>query len=85
MKTITGETHMQSIDELARAITDLDPSERQALMEKVSKLNSENDRNNGTDARLALMQDAMTDELFLADLREVMDDFRHVDSEETVA
>ena len=76
---------MQSIDDLARAITKLDPSEQQALMEKVSKLNSENDRNNGTDARLELMQEAMTDKLFLADLHEVMDDFRHVDSEETAA
>lgn len=76
---------MQSIDEIARVITELDPSEQQALMEKVSKLNSNNDRNNGTDMRLQLMREAMKDELFLADLREVMDDFRHVDSEETVA
>jgi len=76
---------MQSIDELARTITELDPSEQQALMEKVSKLNSENDRNNRTDPRLELMQEAMKDELFLADVREVLDDFRHVDSEETVA
>ena len=76
---------MQSIDELARTITQLDPSEQQALMEKVSELNRENDSNNGMDARLVLMQEAMKDELFLADLREVMDDFRHVDSEETPA
>jgi hypothetical protein len=76
---------MQSIDELARAITELDPSERQTLMEKVSKLNCEADLGNGTDARLELMQDAMKDELFLADLHEVMDDFRYVDSEGTVA
>jgi hypothetical protein len=73
---------MQSIDELADAINNLDPSEQQALMEKVSKLNSENDRNDGTDARLELMQEAMRDELFLADLRDVMEDFRYVDSEE---
>jgi hypothetical protein len=76
---------MQSIDELAHIITELDPSEQQALMEKISKLNSENDRNNGMDARLELMQEAMKDELFLADLREVMDDFRHVDAEEPAA
>ncbi|HSQ20808.1 MAG TPA: hypothetical protein VLR92_10585 [Blastocatellia bacterium] len=76
---------MESIDELAHAITNLDPSERQALMEKVAKLSSENDRSIGTDTRLELMREAMKDELFLADLREVMDDFRHVDSEETVA
>jgi hypothetical protein len=76
---------MQSIDELAHAITELDPSEQKALMEKVSKLNSENDRNIGTDTLLGLMQEAMKDELFLADLREAMDDFRYVDSEETAA
>jgi hypothetical protein len=75
------EVIMQSIDELARTITQLDPSEQQALMEKVSRLNSEIDRSIGTDARLALMQEAMKDELFLEDLHEVMDDFRHVDSE----
>ncbi|HBB98454.1 MAG TPA: hypothetical protein DC054_23985 [Blastocatellia bacterium] len=76
---------MQSIDELARTITQLDPSEQQALMEKVSELNRENEPNNGTDARLALMQEAMEDELFLADLHEVMDDFRYIDSEGTAA
>ena len=76
---------MQSIDELARTITQLNPSEQQALMEKVSKLNSESDRDNGTDARLVLMQEAMKDELFLADLQEVMNDFRYVDAEGTTA
>ena len=39
------------------------------------------ERNN----RFAVMQEAMSDELFLADLREVMDDFRHLDAEETPA
>ncbi len=72
---------MQSIDELARTITQLDPSEQQALMEKVSKLNSANDPNNETDVRLELMKEAMKDELFVADLHEVMEDFRYVDSE----
>jgi hypothetical protein len=76
---------MQSIDELARTITKLDPSEQQALMEKVSRLNSERDRNNGTDTRLRLMQDAVNDDLFLVDLHEVMEDFRYVDSEGTPA
>ncbi|MDX6559747.1 MAG: hypothetical protein QOF72_2796 [Blastocatellia bacterium] len=76
---------MQSIDELARTITLLDPSEQQALMEKVSELNRENDSNNGMDARLVLMQEAMKDELFLADLRDVREDFRHIDAEETPA
>jgi hypothetical protein len=33
-------------------------------------------------AKLEAMQEAMNDELFLADLREVMQDFRYVDSEE---
>ena len=54
-------------------------------MEKVSKLNSKNDRTNGTDTRVELMQEAMKDELFLADLHEVMDDFRHVDAGEPAA
>ncbi len=76
---------MQSIDELVQAITELDPMDREALMEMVSKLNNENDRNSGTDTQLKLMQEAMKDELFLADLREVMEDFRHVDAEETPA
>ncbi|HXI25007.1 MAG TPA: hypothetical protein VNG71_14180 [Pyrinomonadaceae bacterium] len=76
---------MQSIDELARTITQLNPSEQQALMEKVSKLNRETDRNDEMDARLVLMQEAMKDELFLADLHEVMDDYRYVDSEGTTA
>ena len=31
------------------------------------------------------MQEAMKDELFLADLHEVMDDFRHVDAGEPAA
>jgi len=76
---------MQSIEELARAITELDPAEQRALMEKIATLNGGSRQNNGTDTRLELMQEAIDDELFLADLREVMDDFRHVDSEETVA
>lgn len=33
-------------------------------------------------ANLEAMREAMNDELFLADLREVMEDFRYVDSEE---
>ena len=33
------------------------------------------------DADLKAMREAMNDELFLADLREVMDDFREVDAE----
>jgi len=76
---------MQSIDELLQAITELDPLDRQALIEKVSKLNDENDRNSGTDTQLNLMQEAMKDEVFMADLREVMEDFSHVDAEETPA
>jgi hypothetical protein len=76
---------MQSIDELARTITQLDPLEQRALMERVSELNRENASNNGMDAWLLLMQEAMKDELFLADLRDAMEDFRHVDAEETPA
>jgi predicted DNA-binding antitoxin AbrB/MazE fold protein len=35
--------------------------------------------------KFAAMQAAMNDELFLADLRETSDDFRHADAEETHA
>jgi len=35
--------------------------------------------------KLTAMQEAMNDELFLADLRETMEDFRHADVEETPA
>ena len=34
------------------------------------------------DERYALMQEAMNDEMFVADLKEVMDDFKHADFEE---
>ncbi|MBA3440116.1 MAG: hypothetical protein H0T92_09645 [Pyrinomonadaceae bacterium] len=34
------------------------------------------------DSRLAAMREAMNDELFLADLAETMEDFRHVDCEQ---
>ncbi|MBC7909237.1 MAG: hypothetical protein H7Y30_01975 [Pyrinomonadaceae bacterium] len=37
------------------------------------------------DAKLAAMREAMNDELFLTDLRETMEDFRHADVEETPA
>jgi predicted DNA-binding antitoxin AbrB/MazE fold protein len=35
------------------------------------------------DAKFTAMQEAMNDELFLTDLRETMEDFRHIDAEET--
>ena len=35
-------------------------------------------------ANFEAMQEAMNDELFLADLREVMDDFREVDAEMSI-
>jgi hypothetical protein len=73
---------MQSIDELARAITELDPSDRRALLDKLAQMNPQIGEN---DTRFAFMQEAMKDELFLGDLREVMEDFRYVDSEETPA
>jgi hypothetical protein len=37
------------------------------------------------DAKLDAMQEAMNDELFLTGLRETMEDFRHIDAEETPA
>ena len=75
---------MQSIDDLARAITELDPSDRQALLDKVAQMNTLGP-DDEVDARFAVMQEAMKDELFLGDLREIMEDFRYVDAEETPA
>jgi hypothetical protein len=79
------DTIMQSIDELARAITQLEPSDQEALLDKVVQLNVQKAGDNGSDSRFKVMQEAMKDELFLADLREVMEDFSHVDAEETPA
>jgi len=76
---------MQSIDELARVITQLDPSDQQALLDRVAQLNIQREQDNGANIRFEVMQQAMKDELFLADLREVMEDFSHVDAEETPA
>lgn len=76
---------MQSIDDLALAITELDPSDRQALLDKVAKLSIQRAPDNGVDGKLQAMREAMNDELFLCDLREVMDDFRYADAEETRA
>jgi hypothetical protein len=73
---------MQLIDDLARAITELDPADRRSLLDKLAQLNTESEE---SDTRFALMQEAMSDELFLGDLREAMEDFRYVDSEETPA
>ena len=76
---------MQSIDELARVITQLDPSDQQALLDRVAQLNIQREQDNRANIRFEVMQQAMKDELFLADLREVMEDFSHVDAEETPA
>jgi hypothetical protein len=76
---------MQSIDELAHAITQLDLSDQQALLDKVVQLNVQKAGDDGADSRFHVMQEAMNDKLFLADLREVMEDFSHVDAEETRA
>ncbi|HMG72562.1 MAG TPA: hypothetical protein VK582_03605 [Pyrinomonadaceae bacterium] len=76
---------MQSIDELARAITQLDPSDQHALLDRVAQLNVQKARDDGAESRFQVMQEAMKDEMFLADLREVMEDFSHVDAEETPA
>ena len=76
---------MQSIDELARVITQLEPSDQQALLDKVAQLNVEKTGDDGAGSRFLVMQESMKDELFLADLREVMEDFSHVDAEETPA
>lgn len=76
---------MQSINDIARAITELEPAERQTLMDRLVQLNAQADSNGQNQSRIQAIEDAMNDELFLADLREVMEDFSHVDAEETAA
>ena len=76
---------MQSIDELAHVITQLEPSDQQALLDRVAQLNVEKIGDDGGDSRFLVMQEAMKDDLFVADLREVMEDYSHVDAEETPA
>ena len=76
---------MQSIDDIARAIRELQPAERHALMDRLAQLNAEGDNNGQSQAKIQAIEDAMNDELFLADLREVMEDFSHVDAEEAAA
>ena len=72
---------MQSIDEIAKAITSLKPAERRALMERLAQV----DAQGASERKAQAIAEAMNDELFLADLREVMEDFSHVDAEETAA
>ena len=76
---------MQSIDDIAHAITELEPAERQTLMDRLGQLNALADGDSATQSKRQAIEDAMSDELFLADLREVMEDFSHVDAEETPA
>ena len=76
---------MQSIDDIAHAITELEPAERQTLMDRLGQLNAQADGDSATQSKLQAIEDAMSDELFLADLCEVMEDFSHVDAEETPA
>ena len=76
---------MQSIDDIARAITELEPAERQALMDRFGQLNAQAEGDAVTQSKTQAIEEAMSDELFLADLREVMDDFSYVDAEETAA
>ena len=43
------------------------------------------DAQGASERKVQAIAEAMNDELFLADLREVMEDFSHVDAEETAA
>ena len=76
---------MQSIDDIARAITALEPGERQALMDRLAQLDVQADGSGQSESKIRAIREAMNDKLFLADLREVMEDFSHVDAEETAA
>jgi hypothetical protein len=76
---------MQSIDELARVITQLEPADQQALLDKVAQLNVQKVRDDGAYSRFHVMQEAMNDEFFLTDLREVMEDLGNVLRDTTLA
>ena len=76
---------MQSIDDIARAISELKPAERQALMEKLAEFEAQASSDRNRPSKIQAIADAMNDRLFLADLNEVMEDFRHVDAEESLA
>ena len=54
-------------------------------MDRLVQLNAQADSNGQNQSRIQAIEDAMNDELFLADLREVMEDFSHVDAEGTAA
>ena len=47
-------------------------------MDRLDQLNAEGD--GVTQGKIQAIEEGMNDELFLADLREVMEDFRHVDN-----
>ena len=72
---------MRSIDEIAKAINSLTPVERRTLMEQILEGSLED----SDEQKMRAIQDAMKDELFLADLHEVMDDFSQVDAEDAAA
>ncbi len=76
---------MESIDDIARVIKELGPGERQALMDRLAQLNAQAEGDGVTQSKIQAIEEAMHDQLFLADLREVMEDFSHVDAEETAA
>jgi hypothetical protein len=69
------ENIMQSNYDLLRAITELDPSDRRALLHRLTELTTQSGENE-TDPKFVFMEEAMKDELFLGDLREVMEDFQ---------
>lgn len=76
---------MQSIDDIARAISELKPTERQALMEKLAQFEAQAGSDRHRQLKIQAVADAMNDRFFLADLNEAMEDFRHVDAEESLA
>jgi hypothetical protein len=71
---------MRSIDDIARAITELELGERRALMDRLPQLDAQADGNGQRQSKIQAIEAAMNDELFLADLREVMEDFSHADN-----
>lgn len=71
---------MTTAERLHEILNSLPPTSQREVLDFAESLAEK--RNNGDgDQRLELMQQAMSDPLFLADLDEITEDFRHADDE----
>jgi hypothetical protein len=72
-----------SLEQVARLAEQLSPADKLALVERLAR--ELRVRAGSDDEKLLLMREAAADEMFLADLREVADDFKHADEDEHTA